>query len=154
MKHGKFLSEGDLKAINVQESLSLLARLETFLAIYELELSLALNVLPHTEVADELDSIIARYGSRGGALLPDVERLDRKRQRRDTQMFVSGLFALFSIILFTYLAQPVDLTRMVTPEFLGGVVVFLAIVGLLTFRTWWSFPPVLQSDAPTVDTSS
>jgi hypothetical protein len=150
MKHGEFLSEGDLKTISIQESLILLARLETFLAIYELELSLALNVVPHTEVADELDSMIERYDSEGGVLLPEVERLDRKRRRRDTQMFVSGLFALFSIILFTYLAQPVDLSRIVTPEFLSGVGVFLIMVALLTFRTWWSFSPVIRSDAPRV----
>ena len=147
MGDGEFQLEGDLKGINIQESLSLLAKLETFLAIYELELMLALNIVPHTEMADELDSIIGRYRSEGNALLLDVERLDRRRQRRNTQMFVSGLFALFSIILFTYLAQSVDLSRIVTPEFLGWVGVFLIIVGLLTFRTWWSFPPVLQSNA-------
>lgn len=147
IEHGKYLPESELKATNIRGSATLLAKLATFLTIYDLELSLALNLIPHTEIADELDSVIGRYESEGNTLLSEIEQLDRKRRRRDVQVFVSGFLGLSSIILFIYLSQLVDLARIVTFDFLYGAGAFLAILILFTSRIWWFFPPLLRSGA-------
>ena len=94
MEEGVILSEDELKTVDLKAALKMFARLETFLAIYRLEIDLATSVIPYVELADDLDSVIGKFESEGETLLPVVEELCRKRERRDVGAFTSGVLTL------------------------------------------------------------
>jgi hypothetical protein len=144
MDEGVILSEDELKTIDLKVALKIFARLETFLAIYRLEIDLARSVIPYVEVTDDLDSVIGKFESEGETLLPVVEQLCRKRQRRDIEAFTSGILALLVLVLYI-LASSVDLAAWATYAVTAGLFFILVwIIPVTAIGIWRSFPPILR----------
>jgi hypothetical protein len=130
-----------LKGLDTELSLANAKRLETFLAVYDLALGFAQSLLPYVELQDDLDSIIGQFESQGAAVLPDVERLARKRIRREAQAFASGCLALFVLLLYV-LASETNLALWLWRGLVLAVL-FSVIPIFLVIAIWRNFPPLL-----------
>jgi hypothetical protein len=144
LKEHTILSADQLRNIDPSVSLTITSRLEVFFALYDLELELAQGLLPYVELSDELDSTIERFQFEGGAVLPMVEELSRKRQRRDIHAFTSGGFALFVLIAYV-LSTQVDLVAWVGKLLIITLIFIFLFVIPAMIAIWRNFPPILQS---------